>query len=349
MITVDEISTLNKWESLEAEWTTLITGCPLATPFQRPEWLLPWWRRFGSGQMTVLAFRAGDLLVGLLPAFIHLWEGRRRVTLIGNGITDYLDLTARPEYASECARLALQWFWRNRHRWDLCDWQDLQSDSPLIRARSGELEMASMPWLNGTAASVGDDPDAYGEGLPHGLRRTIRLATRRLEREGEIEFETLCSDHDASALQALFRLHEERWRDKGGPESMLDSKSVQAFLIEATRGLSARGMIRLYTMRFLGHMAAMIYGILDRNCLYGYITGMDPQLARYSVGSLLLNYAIRDAIADGARRWDFLRGEEQYKFQWGAQRAPKRRVFVWHDGIFAPVVTGEEQLEPVLG
>jgi CelD/BcsL family acetyltransferase involved in cellulose biosynthesis len=298
--------------------------------------------------MTVLAFRAGDVLVGILPAFIHLWKGCRRVTLVGNGITDYLGLTAQPEYASECARLALEWFWRSRHRWDLCDWQDLRVDSPLLGARFSELEMAAMPYLNGTAAPIGADPDAYGEGLPHGLRRTIRLATRRLERGGEIQFETLRSDHDASALRTLFRLHEERWRDKGGPESMLDSKSVQAFLIKATRRLSARGMIRLYTMRFRGQMAAMIYGIRDRDCLYGYITGMDPQLARYSVGSLLLNYAIRDAILDGARTWDFLRGEERYKVQWGAQKVPKRRVFLWHTRQFAPPVTGDKLSEAAL-
>ena len=295
----------------------------------------------------MLAFRAGGLMVGLLPAFIHLWEGSRRVTLIGNGITDYLDLTAQPEYASECARLALQWFWRNRQRWDLCDWQALRHDSPLLRARFSEVNMVSIPDQNGTVAPLGADPDAYENDLPHGLRRTLRLAARRLAREGEIHFETLRVDHHASTLQTLLRLHKQRWRDRGGPESMLDSQSAQEFLIEATAKLSAGGMIRLYAMRFRDQAVAMIYGILDRGCLYGYITGMDPELSRYSVGSLLLQFAIRDAITDGATTWDFLRGNESYKFQWAARKIPKSRVLLWHAAKFAPRLT-RDALQPAL-
>jgi hypothetical protein len=270
------------------------------------------------------------------------------VTLIGNGITDYLDLTAEPKYNAECARLALQWLWLHRDRWDLCDWQDLRADSALLTARFGEFEATSVPYLDGTAAHIGADFERYAETLPHGLSRTIRVGTRRLERAGELRFETLRADHDASALQALFRLHEERWRERGGPHSMMDSKSTQAFLINATRALSARGMLRLYIMHFRGEPAAMIYGVLDRGRLYGYITGMDPELARYSPGSLLLNYAIRDAIEDGARTWDFLRGEEAYKFQWGARTIPKRRLFMWTSPEFAPAVARERGFEPVL-
>lgn len=345
---VAAISSFEQWQEIVAEWTTLIERCPSATPFQRPEWLLPWWRRFGSGEMAVLTFRAAGRLVGHLPAFIHRWEGCRRVTLIGNGITDYLDLTAEPEHGAERARLAFQWLWRHRDRWDLCDWQDLRADSPLLTARFGELEGTSVPYLDGTAAPIGADFERYAETLPHGLCRTIRVATRRLERAGELGFETLRADHDASALQALFRLHEERWREKGGPDSMMDSKSTQAFLIDATRALSARGMVRLYIMRFRGEPAAMIYGILDRGRLYGYITGMDPELGRYSPGSLLLHYAIRDAIADGARTWDFLRGDEAYKFQWGARTVPKRRLLVWHSAEFAPAAAKESCFAPAL-
>jgi CelD/BcsL family acetyltransferase involved in cellulose biosynthesis len=253
-------------------------------------------------------------------------------------------LTAEPDYSAECARLACQWLWRHRGRWDLCDWQDLRADSPLLTTQVGELETAVAPCLNATAAPIGADFEQYVKTLPHGLRRTIRLAARRLERAGELGFETLRADHDASALRALFRLHEERWRDKGGPGSMMDSKSTQSFLIDATRALSARGMLRMYIMRFRGQPAAMIYGILDGSRLHGYITGMDPELSRYSPGSLLLDYAIRDAMADGARTWDFLRGEESYKFQWGAQVILKRRMFVWHSAEFAPAAAKECRL-----
>ena len=104
MLTVTHIRHFDAWQSLTAEWSTLVDRCPSATPFQRPEWLLPWWREFGSGDMTVLAFHDEGRLVGLLPAFIHSWQSRRQVTLIGTGVTDYLGLTAEPERAADVRR-----------------------------------------------------------------------------------------------------------------------------------------------------------------------------------------------------------------------------------------------------
>jgi CelD/BcsL family acetyltransferase involved in cellulose biosynthesis len=57
---------------------------------------------------------------------------------------------------------------------------------------------------------------------------------------------------------------------------------------------------------------------------------MDPEMSRFSPGSLVLNYAIRDAIGEGASAWEFLRGVEDYKFLWGAERVPKSRLLLWH-------------------
>jgi CelD/BcsL family acetyltransferase involved in cellulose biosynthesis len=321
MLTVTRIGEYDAWQSLAPEWSALIDRCPSATPFQRPEWLLPWWRQFGSGELAVLAIHASQRLIGLLPAFIHAWRGRRQVTLIGTGLTDYLDLTAEPEFAGACAEAALAWLSDHRDCWDICDWQDLSETSPLII--SG---LEREPYLPGALAALPADPFAYEASLPHGLRRAIRVASRRLERQAALEFTTEYSDDEARALQSLFRLHEERWARQGGPQSMLDAKPAQEFLIDATKALSARGMLRLYTMRFRGDIAAVIYGIFDRKRLYGYISGMDPELARFSPGSLVLRHAICDAIAEGARAWDFLRGQEEYKFHWGAQKVPKYRV-----------------------
>lgn len=299
-----------------------------ATPFSRPEWLMPWWREFGSGEMHVLALRADSRLVGLMPMFLHEWQGRRQVTLIGNGITDYLGLIAEQSCEAECAHIVFEYLHQQAELWDVCDWQDLQPSSPLIAAglaRRCDVQ-TSLPC---TRADLARNADEFESALPHGLRRTIRIAARRLSREGDLCFETIREDPDAAVLEQLFRLHESRWATKGGAESMLDSPQAQRFLTEATCRMSAAGRLRLYTMRYKGELVAIIYGILDRERVWGYITGMDPALARFSPGSLVLEYAMREAILEGARAWEFLRGDEQYKFLWGARLIPKTRLMVW--------------------
>ncbi len=340
MITVVRIAFVNDLETLATEWTALIERAPSATVFHRPQWLIPWWRQFGSGDMHALAFYSDTRLVGFLGFFIHEWEGRRRATLIGTGITDYLGLVAEPDATAECARLALGYLHDHRDLWDLCDWPDLDADSQLMVAAATECSPAECC----TRAELPSDADEFQASLPHGLRRTIRIAARRLEREGELRFDTMRNDPDAVLLRELFRLHASRWATKGGPGSMMDHPSTQAFLIQATRRLSALDKVRLYTMRYRGELSAIIYGMLDRGRLWGYITGMDPALSRFSPGSLVLDYAVREAIREGARAWEFLRGEEEYKFLWGAQRVSKARLRIEP----APATTSSNALEPTL-
>ncbi len=133
------LTTSEHLDSIAPEWSTLIERVPHSTPLQRPEWLIPWWRQFGSGDIHALAFRFESRLVGFVGMFVHEWLGRRQVTLIGNGITDFLDLLAEPAHAAECARLTFNYLSAHRKLWDVCDWQDLNNDSALMTMIPSEL------------------------------------------------------------------------------------------------------------------------------------------------------------------------------------------------------------------
>jgi len=51
---------------------------------------------------------------------------------------------------------------------------------------------------------------------------------------------------------------------------------------------------------------------------YFYNAGVDPYARDLSPGVLMSALAIGDAIAAGRRRFDYLRGDEAYKYEWGA-------------------------------
>lgn len=338
-----EIQTINaraEWGGIAADWSALVDCCG-ATPFQRPEWLLPWWDHFGSGEMLVLAFRNSGRLVGHAPLFIHPWQGRRQVTFIGNGITDYLGLAALPKFASDCAAKVFDTIADAQDQWDVCDWQDLDSDSPLLKIDRESLEASRMPHTDCRYLELAGDPDEFDAALPHGLRRTLRRCTHRFWQEGDLHFQTT-KTADESLIETLFDLHQRRWEADGGPQSMLESKHAQSFVTSALQNFSERGRVRLYSAHWQDRVIAMICGIRDGDRLYGYLTGFDPSLSRNSPGSLLLNYAIRSAMDEGAKVWDFLRGDEPYKMVWGAKARPKSRLLLWHDGQHAPKRPGSD-------
>src|SRR3954453_23575296 len=97
-IGVEVIDTIEGVRAFETDWRTFQSYFPPATPFQTPEWLLTWWRHFGSGKLQVLIFRSGADIVGVLPCFLHEWNSRRQLTLVGTGVSDYLDPIFDPNH-----------------------------------------------------------------------------------------------------------------------------------------------------------------------------------------------------------------------------------------------------------
>jgi CelD/BcsL family acetyltransferase involved in cellulose biosynthesis len=55
---------------------------------------------------------------------------------------------------------------------------------------------------------------------------------------------------------------------------------------------------------------------------YSYLSGFDPEFGGISPGTLAVGHAIRHAMGEGAREFDFLRGRERFKYFWGARDRP---------------------------
>ena len=62
----EEIITLACLEELLPEWKALWSSARYSTPFQFPEWILEWWRCFGTGRLAVLGLRDSKRLVAVV-------------------------------------------------------------------------------------------------------------------------------------------------------------------------------------------------------------------------------------------------------------------------------------------
>jgi CelD/BcsL family acetyltransferase involved in cellulose biosynthesis len=68
--------------------------------------------------------------------------------------------------------------------------------------------------------------------------------------------------------------------------------------------------------------AAVVFGYSDPSGYYLYNSDYDPALADASPGVVLLGRMIELAITEDAPRFDFLKGDETYKFRLGARPRP---------------------------
>lgn len=343
---VEAIEDPTDLEKLRPEWDALWERCVAATPFQHPGWLLPWWRTFGSGQLFTFAVRAKGRLIALAPLFLHPWNGRRQVTFLGNGVSDYLDILCEPHAEATACSEVMGCIADRRHRWDLCDLQDLRRQSALLQLQVPfPLQSAIRAQYVCSVVSLPDTLERFEDTLPHGLRRNLRRYRSQLQAEGPVQFQTASAGQYQEHVDALVALHQARWNEKDG-SGMLSSPSLERFHRGALDDLWQSGLVRFHSLRLNGTIAAIVYALVHRDRAYSYLGGFDPALARFSPGALIMKYTIDQAIKEGVREFDFLRGSESYKSAWGARPSATSRLLLWHEHVPTDLLADQRHQQP---
>lgn len=316
-----EATSTAELDALRGEWHDLLDRCPAATPFQSPEWLLSWWQAIGAGELHVVTLRRGERLVGLAPLFVYVEPDRtRHLTMLASGLSDYEDILLEPGVADTGAALILRQIAALRDRWDVASFQELPAGSPLLKAPcpsalSVDRRAASSCATLALPATI-EELEAK---LSWRFRRRLRNARNRLARARDARFVTADAASLSALLDALFRLHTARWRERGGPGVLADAR-LRRFHAEAASGFLRRGRLRLHALLLRGQPVAVLYGFARGDRTYMYLSGLDPDASFCSPGILLLHHAIAQAIGEGARTFDMLRGDESYKDDWGVVR-----------------------------
>jgi CelD/BcsL family acetyltransferase involved in cellulose biosynthesis len=348
MLEISEITDARQLASLAEEWQALADRAPEATLFQTWEWQSTWWRHYGRGRLWVLAAREAGALVGLAPLYISRYYGvpLRRVAFIGTGASDYLDFLALADRAEACRDAFLRHLARHSRRWDLVDFQQIREGSALTRAavpsglRAAQLHQETCPYV-----PLPDDWDGFAATVGKKLRSNIGYYRRLLAREFAAECDTVTNGELATTMDELFQLHQRRWRGRGLPGAFARPQA-RRFHQEVAQQLLDRGWLRLHRLRLDGETRAALYCFRYRGKGYYYLGGFEPSLARYSLGTVLTAHAIADAIEGGAREFDFLRGDEPYKYAWKASERSNLRLLLWKPSFpscLAPRLNGAER------
>jgi CelD/BcsL family acetyltransferase involved in cellulose biosynthesis len=147
--------------------------------------------------------------------------------------------------------------------------------------------------------------------------RHLRTASNRAARRGETVIIQGDVDNAGALLNDLVRLHKASRAQRGG--DVFSDPRVEEFHASALPELVKQGIIRLYALSIGGQIAAVYYGFHHCERAYAYQCGYDPAFAFESPGAILIAYAMKEATTNGAREFHFLRGNEPYKYEWGAK------------------------------
>lgn len=334
---IDLVDSLEGMRAIEVEWRDVWRRDAAATPFEGPDWLLPWTKwLWGGGKLRVLAVRRAGRLAAVAPFFLWGYGAKPeivRLSFLGSGITDHLGIAADPEAELDAARAIYGWLAQTGGEWHVCDLQELRPGSPLLRAEPpAGLELRDAPCGVCPVLPLPASWDELVAGLDAKFRRNLRVAESRLEKQGA-EFSVVPAGHCCEAMQALIRLHEARWRERR-ETGMLATEALRGFHLDAAPRLAREGLARLYTLRIGGEIAAVQYNLSLGGRVFAYLSGFEPAHQRSSPGAALLAFSIRCAIEEGTAQFDFLRNREEFKYQWGARDRVNRRLIVSHSAAY---------------
>jgi CelD/BcsL family acetyltransferase involved in cellulose biosynthesis len=334
------IEVIDDLSPLVGEWTDLLHATEAPSMFMTLPWVSAWRETLGKDVQLVIAtsrrMEDGQLL-GVAPfAIAKRVNARllryRALEFVGGGqaAADHLDLIIRTGYEDQAERL-----WDAvvaAGRWDVTALDGLRPNSHLARVitrqdgfRQQYLEQRDCP-----AVPLPSSWEEYEASLGKNLRRNLRRYGRAMEAEATspiIERTVADPEEAVRTIEDLAELHTQLYAGRRSTSSFAAPPILEFHRAFSRRALEA-GMLRMHRLEVGSSIAAIDYGCSYQRVFYNFQSGYDLRWARFGPGRRLTSFAIKAAIDEGAKCFDFLRGNEAYKSEWGAVAVHDDRIWM---------------------
>jgi CelD/BcsL family acetyltransferase involved in cellulose biosynthesis len=336
-VTICIYESLDALQALRPSWDQLLSRYPLATTFCTWEWLSCWWDCFGQNhKLFTVALFDSESLLGLAPFSIsqeHVgWLCLRVLRLMGDGSgdSDNLDLPVQPGYEEVFAEEILGILSERKKTWDICLLDTLPRESPVVNCLCKSLRSRSWTFFDySSPRSTIDLPDnweLYARMLSSEDRKNLVRYTRRLQNRQSLRIYRCSREEEiARCLEALFRLHQERWQNAGEPGAFTCDKR-RKFYEQLSRCLLARGWLQFWILELDGEIAAAQFAFRYGDNVFQLQEGYDHRRTSDRTGYVLRGAVLERLIQENVQTYDFLGGEDAYKCKWGARKSSYRQL-----------------------
>jgi CelD/BcsL family acetyltransferase involved in cellulose biosynthesis len=323
------IRTQEELDALETEWNEILTCCSAShVPFLRHEYISAWWRTLGGGEWEqaelytiVIRYEDGQI-VGIAPLF---FTNNRQVVpdlmLLGSiEISDYLDLIIHSGEASTFLDILLAHLNSEQApAWQVLDWYNIPENSPTLPALSTAAEklgwqfnqerLQPCPYI-----PLPGDWETYLAGIDKKQRHEIRRKMRRAESYNEPVRWYFVDDEnnlDREIEDFLVLMAQDPEKDRFLTEVMRSQMHA------AVHAAFNAGWLQLSFLEVGGKKAAGYLNFDYDGHIWVYNSGINFDYGSISPGWVLLGYLLKWANENQRAAFDFMRGDEAYKYRFG--------------------------------
>ncbi len=315
---------------LESEWNTLLAESINHVPFLRYEYLSRWWQTRGGGEwpeesrLVLVTAREGEKLVGIAPLFyVPEWQGKPSLMLVGSiEVSDYLDLIATPESLPAFVDALLP-FLKSKEtglpQWERLDLYNLLDSSPTLQvleslSKKYQWEYQAEQLQHSPYIPLPGNWDEYLASIDKKQRHEIRRKMRRAyggAAEVRWYFVTQADTLDEEIEAFMGLMAQDADKERFLTPAMRDHMRL------TIRCAFEEGCLNLAFLEVDGHKAAGYLSFDYLNRLWVYNSGIDWDFNDYSPGWVLLGELLQWANENQREAFDFMRGDEDYKYRFG--------------------------------
>ena len=291
--------------------------------FVLPEWLKVWWQELGTGaELYLRAVRQGETVIGIAPLMI---DGKTASFVGSVDVCDYLDFVVASGREGDFFNVLLADLQqRGINRLDL---RALRPDSIALSvlvniAQNRGCEVLCQPEDVSLEVGLPSTWEGYLAVLDKKQRHEVRRKLRRLSEAGQINYRLVkdsVSIH--GSLGVFFNMFTESRQDKAA----FLTAQMESFFKSMVGSMTEAGILRLGILELDGLPVAMIIFFDYNNSIYLYNSGYDPRYNSLSAGLLCKVLCIKESIEEGKKVFDFLKGDEAYKYHLGGKEVTLSR------------------------
>ncbi len=322
------INSLSGMDEISQRWDDLLKESASHVPFLQYQYLRSWWETRGggeweTGELAVVTAEEEGRLIGIAPLFFASnREGEPALLLLGSiEISDYLDLIVRPQDVSRFTQGLLEFLeGPDAPAWRALDWYNILEDSQTLPAldeatRSRNWNCSLERLYHSPYIPLQGDWETYLAGIDKKQRHEIRRKMRRAEESERpvrwyVVQEGADLDAEGDAFLALMAQDEEK--------GAFLTEAMRRQMKSTLRWAFDAGILQLAFLEIDGKKAAGYFNFDYLNRIWVYNSGLDNQFREYSPGWVLLGDLLQWANEQKRAEFDFLRGNEDYKYRFGA-------------------------------
>jgi len=343
---------------LEDHWNNLLAKSSFPNIFLTWEWVTTWWKWFGRGDTLhlIVAFD-GSEAVGILPLYtgkVSVFPGFRvkAIRLIGDGgpvFPDYLGpIVGERDVERIIARLS-ECLLENVGDWNIIKLSGVLPETKSVESFVNVLGQKFMTEIEeGERCPYQPLPSnykAFVEGLASRRRESVRRVLRKAKKKYDIGFKCYTSVDSVDEAFSLLTTSTRKSLRGQNRNNGFNRSDYLGFHREVAKAFSKRVWLRLYILWFNEVPVAFIYGYFYNRVFWYYQTGFDLAYGSEGPGSIILQLVIESVIGEGAGQFDFLRGDEDYKFHFANhERLTKSISFFRKHGMIYTAIKARHRL-----